>query len=675
MTLQKLKRLGCATGSTVRIGFLKRTIFRLGLLLTLTAFSFCAHAQLPEEFKAYDFGDIPDWAWDLQVVPYDSNAAAVILQDIGKVELDFGTDMFFFRHIRIKILKPEALDLADVHIPIYYKDYIERLMQVKGASYTLQGNGTLRKRKLNKRQTYRIRKDDEWEEQAFSLPQVQPGSIIEYRYTIKSQNIAFLETWDFQQDYPVLYSKISMRLADNLSYRSVMQGQRLAAKYDDRPRRFWELSKLPAIPEEALAPNPQDYVERLRFQLQSYRTASTTFPGALEWSSLMRDWEQLAWQLRQGPPWQQFLNGSGTLRDILREANPGAGLSGQEKANALYVFLQQKVRWTQRYNIFPEHSLREVWEQKRASGVELNLLYYRMLAESGIEAWPVLISTRSNGRLIEALPLLSAGNHVLVQLVADGDTLLADATAYDQPLGTLPQESLNGKGYRISNDYPGWVELEDKVDSGEDWEVEVHFDSLSLQPRYTVKLRQWGYPAFEQRQIAARNGLNMRPWQVLGRLGNKGIALSPPFRSDRKTATEDMLSFHFLLDAPAGTAQTVLLPGLSLLNPIEVNPFTATGRSLPIDFGYARHQHMRMTIHIPQGWQAVDVLHSTTKVLPLRYGTFRYESRTEGNKVIIDSQWQVEQRIPSRYYDALRDFYTQFLQVQDRPLLLKKDEN
>ena len=639
-----------------------------------------AAAQLPDTFRSHDFGDVPVWAWTLDKVPYDSNAAAVVLQDVGKVELDLGTDMFFHRHIRIKILHPDALDLANVKIPFYTRDNIEQLTHIKGASYTQLANGSIRVRKVKKKQTYRLQRDAFWEEQAFTLPLVQPGTVIEYRYTIKSQNIAFLETWDFQWEYPVLYSKISMRLEDDLMYRSLMQGQRLAAKYDGTARRYWELSRLPAIPDEPLSPNPQDYVERLRFQLQSYKSSSKTIPGGLEWSTLMRDWEQLAWQLRQGKPWQHYLNSNGPVRAILQQATPARINTDRELINALYVFLQQKVHWDQQYNIFPERTVKEVWESKKASSVEMNLLLYRMLQMTGVEVWPVLISTRDNGRMIEELPLLSAGNHVLLQMVVDGDTLLTDAIAYDQPLGILPLQSLNGKGYRISNDHPGWVTLENDRSvnnhpntyrDGESWEIDLHFDTSSMQPEYVVQLRQRGYPAYEQRQLKALHGLTIRPWPVLASLHDKGITLVPPFDSKRLSTEEDALSFRFHIDQPRVEPTTLLMPGLSLLNPIDANPFTARKRSLPIDFGYAQHQQMKLTIHLPEGWRAEEAVFANSKELPLRYGWYRYQSKVEGCKVIITSELHLDKRIPSRYHEALRQFYSDFLQVQDRPVLLR----
>ena len=58
---------------------------------------------------------------DLKAVDYDSSAAAVILCDVGKINVDRGDGVIFRRHVRIKILDAAAKDRADIVIPFYHK--------------------------------------------------------------------------------------------------------------------------------------------------------------------------------------------------------------------------------------------------------------------------------------------------------------------------------------------------------------------------------------------------------------------------------------------------------------------------------------------------------------------------------------------------------------------------
>lgn len=623
-------------------------------------------ASIPAQPEGHAYGDIPEWAWQLDTVPFDPSAAAVILQDVGYVRLDYGQAMSFRRHVRIKILRPEAVSLADVFIPVYHEDNLEQLTSLKAASYNRTAQGQIKVNKLKRKQSYLINRDAQWQEQVFSLPAVRAGTIIEYRYTILSENIAFLESWDFQQDYPVIYSQINVQIPDQLQYRVLLQGKQLAARYDAQPRNSWELDALPAIPQEPYAPNPDNYVERIRFQLQNYRSSEPGVVGTKVWLSLMRDWEELASQLEGSNPWLGYTSRTSLYHKL------AAGLSSIEASQLaiskrLLGLMHERFTWSGAYSIFPQQSLKESLRSRRCNSFEQNMIYCALLRQQGLEAWPVITSTRDNGRLVKELPLLSQCNHVLVQYVADGDTLLSDATAPWLAPGELPLQTANEWGYRISSQYPGWVSLPAEAHSRVEWLVQVQFDSLLVPTHY---IQRWQKNHGLRGSDPAISALQPEELKALHQLQRQGFDIEDvqllPLDSTRGRG----ISFILRLDATS-VHKSVILPGLSIVSPIRSQPFSAADRLLPIDFGSSRHLKIRQEITLPRGYGMPDAGQNKEIGLPLAYGSYTYAQHQEAGLWVVEADLKLERKIPTRFYNSLRQFYTQFLQLQDQAILLQ----
>jgi hypothetical protein len=174
------------------------------------------------------FGKISAEDFKTSVYSIDSNAAAVVIADIGTSSITGNVKGWFsieFRHFkRIHILKKSSYELADVEIPLYTNGRSEEELQgLKAYTYNLE-NGKVVETKLEKSGVFQDKLSKNQLVKKFTFPAIKEGSIIEYEYTIHSDFIFNLQPWVFQGSYPRLWSEYNVSIPEFLYYVFLSQG-------------------------------------------------------------------------------------------------------------------------------------------------------------------------------------------------------------------------------------------------------------------------------------------------------------------------------------------------------------------------------------------------------------------------------------------------------------------
>ena len=222
-------------------------------LLLLVAFTACgsmANAQLPNE----KFGKPSSMEWDFNGWGSAVNADAIILcktmkatyqlsdqvfsnnqsnsefgvdnlPDFGKNEIDDSNILVNYEfRLRTKILKPEGARHADIDI-IYYNSNDKKLISMDELSdmkvrvFTKNEKGKVVKRNVSTSSFAKERIDDNYMVMHVVVPDVQPGSIIEYEYNITSIRPAFLYDWAFRECVPTVRSKCDIEIPAFLQFK------------------------------------------------------------------------------------------------------------------------------------------------------------------------------------------------------------------------------------------------------------------------------------------------------------------------------------------------------------------------------------------------------------------------------------------------------------------------
>lgn len=178
---------------------------------------------------SYKFDRITPADFNIQSPAVDSNAGAVIIADAGStyfVGNERGwLNSVYKKKIRIKVMNKSALDVANVRIELYEKEGdAENIEGITATTYNLD-NGVVAATKLDKTNIFTEKYDRNHTEVKFALPSVIAGSIIEYSYTIKSNFLFNIPSWEFQNiNYPTLWSEYNVSIPGLLTYMSLRQG-------------------------------------------------------------------------------------------------------------------------------------------------------------------------------------------------------------------------------------------------------------------------------------------------------------------------------------------------------------------------------------------------------------------------------------------------------------------
>src|SRR4029078_9792089 len=213
------------------------------LILSATIVLLLINSQAQDK-SPVKFGKISAEDFKTSVYSIDSNAAAVVIADIGTSSITGNVKGWFsieFRHFkRIHILKKSSYELADVEIPLYTNGRSEEELQgLKAYTYNLE-NGKVVETKLEKSGVFQDKLSKNQLVKKFTFPAIKEGSIIEYEYTIHSDFIFNLQPWVFQGSYPRLWSEYNVTIPEFLYYVFLSQGNQydFSRKTQDKQERF-----------------------------------------------------------------------------------------------------------------------------------------------------------------------------------------------------------------------------------------------------------------------------------------------------------------------------------------------------------------------------------------------------------------------------------------------------
>lgn len=229
---------------------MKKAIGKICLLFALAACGSIAYAQLPNE----KFGKPSNLEWDYKGWGDAIDADAIVLcktmnvtyeltdqfgsltenvtelnmdnmQFLGNNRIDeSGIIVNYEVKLRTKILKPEGAKHADIDIT-YSEGDIEKdnnsfdeITDLKVRVFSKNEKGKVEKSNINTANFVKERVNDTYVVLHVVVPDVQPGSIIEYSYKIRSPRASFLYDWAFQESIPTLHSKCELEIPAFLKF-------------------------------------------------------------------------------------------------------------------------------------------------------------------------------------------------------------------------------------------------------------------------------------------------------------------------------------------------------------------------------------------------------------------------------------------------------------------------
>ncbi|WP_299703015.1 DUF3857 domain-containing protein [uncultured Pontibacter sp.] len=618
----------------------------------------------------YKYGKVGEAELMMRSYDKDTSAAAVILSDYGVSYFSAGgsLSLIFERRTRIKILKKSGYDWANVSVPLYQQGSRKETMSaVKGYTYNIE-NGKITKSKLEQSAVFEEQYSENRRSKKFTMPNVKEGSVIEYSYTVTSDFIYNLREWGFQNTIPTVWSEYRARIPQYFDYKTLQHGYHKLHepndKYDTNINGYrWVMVDLPALRAEKYITTLGDYQAKIEFELQMLRV-----PGKND-EVMTGDWKQVVDELLQDERFGSQLNRKGFFKDGIA-ALVSTHSEPEKQMATIYSHVQKSMNWNGKYGIYTTGALRKAFESKSGSAAEVNLLLTAMLQEAGLDAAPVLVSTREHGRVYKGTPLLNKFNYVIAHVTVDGKEFLLDATDPMLPAGMLPVRSLNGEGYLVKSKAARWVELKPSGLYQKYYNGNLVVNAQG-QIKGEAKEVSGGYRALYIRKEITEEGEQKYTEKLNKEIGTYKVS-TPSFKNISDLSSP--LELQYKVES-TGSPHPV---DVIYLNPMlgqgeKENPFKMEQRAYPVDFAVPISETLICRFTIPENYELEDSPQNVLMKLPNNGGSFTYIVEKNGNVVEVMSRIDIVKPIYyAEEYPYLKELYNQIVAKHAEKIVLKR---
>ncbi len=668
------------------------------LLLLLMIGSGAALAQ-PEGTK---FGKISKEELSMAAYDKDPDAVAVVLYDVGNTRFNYnqskGFQHIYERTTRIKILRKEGYDYSNVEVPYYVTSGAkEQISAIKASTYNLE-NGKEVEIKMEKNAIFEEKIDKHWRVTKFTLPGVREGSVIEYTYEVTSDFLFSLPEWEFQWDIPVVWSEYNLATPEYFRYVQIGQGydpydiqerdnktraisflysydassdsrvvnKRTASEtvnYQDHTWR-WVQKEVIAYQEEPYSPAREDLINKIEFQL-----ASVSYPGA-QVEQILPSWGKLAKEMIEDEDFGKFVKKGNAVKDIV--AAETANLTDDKaRIEVLQNYVKSNFRWNEYYRIYASQSVNDLLKTRLGNSADINLLLTLLLREAGINAHPVIISTRDHGKINQTYPLINKFNSVVTYVKTANGSFAIDATDPLLPSNMVTYQDLNGQGLLIGEEGYEWVNLDDHSKESAFNNVIVTFADGELNG--TIYTGHKGYAAAKIRKAIQSKGETETANHYLKSYLTEVNVSKSAFENQTDPNASLKGTFEFNSGAHVEDVGDLVYINPMLGFGLQENPFKKPGRAFIVDFAHPTDDIYQFTLNVPEGYTVAEAPKPFR--MSVQDGSLKFDYIVENKGTQVKLNYRLTrnriQFTPEEYAD-LRNMYEEFAKHCAGQIVLKK---
>jgi hypothetical protein len=650
-----------------------------GLLIFFLLWSVLSFAQ-DDDFK---FGQVT--YNDLAMTSYDrdTSAVALVLKEKGHSYIDNSGEitLIFKYHAVIKILKTQGLEKANITLPVYRNNgKAEVLRNIKASSFTIQ-NGSMIETPVSTRNIF-TENYKYGDLKKFTIPNVAVGSVIEYEYELQTPFFTMnFKPWEFQTDIPKLSSEYWATIPANYRYNISLRGFLKLTKQEDElirscfsvgsgvsecVRYKWGIDHVPAFIEEDYMTSKKNFLSAIRFELRQI----DYFDGrkdkvTKEWKDAdqeLRSHERFGVQLKKG----KDVTAPELALIIAPEKDP------LKRAEHIFAFMRNWYRWDGSETFLSEAGIKKAFEKRIGNSADINLSLVAALRNAGLEADPMILSTRDNGLPTDLFPVLTEFNYVVAKVDIADKSYLLDATDDFLPFGTLPERCLNGRGRVFSKSGSYWFDIKpnDKARQVVVVNLKVNDDGGVSGEVQTTYL---GYKAAEKRS------------RVLG------FSNLDEYKKDRKNkwrygVVDDVAISNLddfakpLVEKLSIQLDPLTMPkgGAFLFNPflfdkVVKNPFKSHERLYPVDFGVPIEETIIVNLELPEGVELDEFPERVGVALPNNGGRYIFQVQQNGKVLSVNSMLAISKTVfSSDEYHYLKELFNKMIGINQMDLVLKR---
>jgi hypothetical protein len=655
---------------------MKSTFVYSFLLSFLIHTGTCVNAQT----DTHQFGKISAEEISLTSCNFDKDADAVVLFDVGKAWFDLTEGEFelvYERTTRIKILKESGVNYANVEIPLYnYENIKEKIVELNASSWNMK-DGKLMQTTLSKSNYYDVRENKYWMNCKIAMPDVLPGTILEYQYKIRSNYLMVFRDWEFQCGIPTLFSSFEARMVPFYEYMYLLQGnvksidrkefvstglerQIGQARFKDMVYQF-STKNVPAFREVDFIASREDYISKIDFQLSKY---TLLYGGSIE---ILTTWPKLIKDLLTDDSFGKYVKRAESQAKNIINLDSLALMDDAGKINAVIETIKERYQWNGITSRYASGSVQDLLKKKTGTSGDLNLLGVGLLRASGLDAFPVIMSTRNNGKIKYNYPYSHFFNYSVIGVRSGGKIFLADGTDPLLASYKLPAKCINDKGLVVKDNEVTWLDLSqnDLSEVRTTFDIEVSPDGL--ESKSLVVTTSNGY---EAKRLKNKYGEDMK--EILNDLRSKNYTVA---ESDLRCLNYKSYKAPYILSFAASVEndysgdKIFISPFMN--QPITENPIKNVVRTIPVDFNYPYGNSFESVIRIPEGYTITYV--PAEIELDNENISIYYSCVSDGNNISAKASYTFKKSVyPATLYSTLRVYHDTIIKALNDKVVITK---
>jgi hypothetical protein len=571
------------------------------LLSALSSTAFAAEWQqpTPEELK-------------MTAEPSAPNADAIYLY---REDLTDNKNHMEAIYVRLKVLRDEGKKYGDVELTGASRVF--QITDIQGR--TIHSDGTIIPFTGKPYEKLIVKtKTLQYKAKVFSLPEVETGSILEYRYKLRYEDNRLLSPeWDVQHslfvrkthfhyiptDHEVISSVDKGSVTSSIAYSQLLpKGSKVV---ETRGEFDLVVENVPALPREEYEPPMQAFAYRVRFYYTSKRSAQEF------WNSYGKSWSHDI---------DRFASPSPAINDAAKELTSGA-TTQDEKLAKLYdaVMKLDNTRYSREHSndenraegVKHIKSAADVLALKRGSPDDLAMLFLALARAAGFHAEAMAVVNRDSDFFEQNYLDGDQFDDLIILVKVDDKERAFDPGERYATYGTLHWKHTLAGGLRQQD---GHTALVSSPSLGYKDTIVQRIAELTLAPDGSItgsatiictgqRSMIWRQKALEGDEVALRKEFDD---QLQTDLPSGLMVQTDHFLGLSDENSNLMVRMKVTGSLGTATGKRLVLP-LSIFSAGSRDPFTSSHREEPIDLQYPFLEKDQVTLHLPPGFQVESV--------------------------------------------------------------------
>jgi hypothetical protein len=619
-----------------------------------------------------DFGKVDPADLRLKSCSFEPTANAMKLFDVQEIEfepLPFGARLVTEKRVRIKIFSEKGYKHASIQIPYYNKKKSTKIKDLEGIIYNQDAEGKVVVQKLMDDDFFKEKIQKNVDMINFTFPNLKPGSVIEFRYKKIEKDILQIDPWTAQDQIPTAYASSILIFPEFSRVHEKIFGadtiERKTEKFKrggyERERRIYFRENIPSFQREPFMSSYKDNLLRVVFLFipqSNFAIDIFSAPGIL-------------WKLGGNMLMRSALFGGQIKKDI-----PGTEkiidsaisiLAVKDRIIFIYETVKKRIPERTEQTIYPG-DLVEAWNSRIANSAEINLLLLNLLKKSGVQCFPLLVSTRENGKVNMLFPSIGQMNGVDVLAADSTKVYILDASLKFQSSLNPPFNILNRNTYLLNEEDMRWV----WVDDDRPLLKEVVQIYSILKENGTIE----GVAYSTHHDYAKSNLLDttIEELQDENYLDKKpqGLKIQSVTRENTDDDSKPLLQKTEFIYEPQQTGDFYFINPQFFSSKRE-NPFVKESRNTDIDFGCKQELTLKLNLSIPATFQVDFNPKSIIVRSPDTSFIFKRTVFSDADGISLQQTFEIKKPVfYKEEYTGVLEFFNKVYALMNEEIILKK---